>query len=283
MVAWPAPPDKDSRPLVVANWKMHGTPATLESWLAPIRQSGREASAARVECVACPPFPLLAQAAAALGAPSENLSIGAQDCHARESGAFTGAVSATLLASLKCRYVILGHSERRRDFLETPESIRAKAEAACAAGLTPILCLGEDKTLRARDEGGAGPVARHLADELTALWPDSTPETIAPVVAYEPVWAIGSGRAATPQRTAPVFAALRKRLSEIAPPRRQRTRFLYGGSVGPENAASFLAQTKDKTEQNNARADGLLVGGASIRPEEFAAIIKAVQRAAASP
>jgi triosephosphate isomerase len=224
------------RHLVVGNWKMHAVGAELA---AAVR--GR-LPAPRCTVAVCPAFPYLREVGEALRGSA--IALGAQDLHWEDEGAFTGAVSARMLRAAGCSYVIVGHSERRRLFGETDAAVARKVRAALAAGLRPILCVGETA-----DERDAGYALRRVRDQVAAAFAPGC------VVAYEPVWAIGSGRAASPEDAAAAAEAVRDVAgAEVA--------VLYGGSVTPENAAAFLRVT-----------DGALVGGASLDPDRFAAIV----------
>lgn len=242
------------RPLIAGNWKMNGRRA---EGLALARAIAAGAGGIEAELLACPPATLLAPVGEALA--GTQVALGAQDCHPAPSGAYTGDIAAPMLADLGCRYVILGHSERRAGHGESDALVRAKAEAARAAGLTAIVCLGETEAERDRGEAFAV-VARQLAGSL----PDRA-NGANTVVAYEPVWAIGSGR--TP--TATDIAALHRHLrGELAGRFAGAAgfRLLYGGSVKPGNAKEILAI---------ADVDGALVGGASLKAEDFLAIARA--------
>lgn len=208
------------------------------------------------EVLVCPPATLIAQAAAMV--QGTGLVIGGQDCHTAVSGAHTGDISAAMLKDAGAVYVIVGHSERRADHGEGDALVRAKAEAALAAGLTPIVCIGE--TEAERDAGRTLDVAtRQLAGSL--------PDTAALVVAYEPVWAIGTGRTPSLPEIAEVHGHLRARLTERFGPAASGIRLLYGGSVKPSNAAEIFAL---------ADVDGALVGGASLKAADFGAIVAAL-------
>ena len=234
--------------LVAGNWKMHGTRAANQALLDAI-----VAGVKGVECALCVPFPYLAQAAERLR--GTQISWGAQNLSAHASGAHTGEVSAAMLADFGCRYVLVGHSERRQLYGETDAQAAAKFAAARAAGLRPILCVGE--TLEERDAGRTeAVVARQLDAALgKAGFGDA-------VLAYEPVWAIGTGRTATPEQAQAVHAFLRPRVGAAA-------RILYGGSVKPDNAAAIFAQPD---------VDGGLIGGASLVAKDFLAICTMAQR-----
>jgi len=229
--------------LVAGNWKMHGSRETIRALLDAI-VAGVDAAGA--QCAICPPFPYLAQVAERLrGTP---IAWGAQNVAEHAQGAYTGEVSAAMLAEFGCRYVIVGHSERRQLYGETDAQVAAKFAAARKAGLTPILCVGE--TLAERD---AGRTTEVVARQLGAV------AFTAGVVAYEPVWAIGTGRNATPEQAQEVHAFLRERLPRDTP-------ILYGGSMKPQNAAAIFAMPD---------VDGGLIGGASLVAADFLAILRA--------
>jgi triosephosphate isomerase len=240
--------------LVVGNWKMHGSHSANAELLAGI-------VAARpyiADVAVCVPFPYLSEAAVALAA--SDIRWGAQDCSAHEQGAYTGEVSVAMLAEFGCRYVIVGHSERRAFHAESDQLVADKAKAALARGVTPIVCVGE--TLAERDAGVTEAVVkRQLSAAIHAL-AHCAGEM---VVAYEPVWAIGTGRTATPEQAQAVHAVLRAQL-RAATPRADDMKILYGGSVKPDNAATLFAQ---------ADIDGGLIGGASLKAADFVAICRA--------
>ena len=214
------------------------------------------AAAPRFELAVCPPFPLLPMVAAAV--EESGIALGAQDCHGNEKGAHTGDVSAKLLAQVGCAYVIVGHSERRTDHGETDEQVRAKAEAAQAAGMAAIVCVGE--TEAERDAGRATEV---VVGQVVGSVPEgATAENL--VIAYEPVWAIGTGKTATPQDAQDMHAAIRASLADrFGAETAAGIRILYGGSMKPGNAAELLAL---------ADVDGGLIGGASLVADDFWAI-----------
>ena len=250
--------------IIAANWKMH---LTVEETAAYIRhflvETGHEME---IEVVIIPPFTALAKASELItGAYS--LKLGAQNMNAHKSGAFTGEISAGMLRELFVRYVVLGHSERRQLFGETDAVINEKVRAAHEATIKPILCIGE--TLAQRDGGEVEAVlARQLHAGLAGLGPREIQET---VVAYEPIWAIGTGRHATPDQAQQAHAFIRRELAGLSDGTvAERVRIQYGGSVKPANAGSLLAQ-KD--------IDGALVGGASLDPRDFAEIVKAAKAA----
>jgi triosephosphate isomerase len=243
-----------SRPLVAGNWKMNGLRKSLGE-VRSICEAVAAGGAGKAEVVVCPPATLLMAAAAICqGTP---VGLGGQDCHAEESGAFTGDISAEMLKDAGAAYVILGHSERRAGHHETDEIVRAKAKAALRAGLAAIICVGE--TRAARDTGKAFPV---VGAQLAGSIPENSPPGQI-IVAYEPVWAIGSGLTPTPQDIAEMHGFIRDRMDQHLPGQGGSLRILYGGSVRPANAAQLLS-VED--------VDGALIGGASLSSAEFMAI-----------
>ncbi len=240
------------RPLVAGNWKMNGLRSSAAEFTR-IVEGAQKLTA--VELMICPPATLLVLfAAAAKGTP---VLIGAQDCHAEPSGAFTGDLSAEMLKDAGASAVIVGHSERRSYHQETDADVRAKALAARRAGLCAIVCVGE--TRAEREDGRALAV---VGTQLDGSVPDgATAENL--VVAYEPVWAIGSGLTPTPSDVAEMHAFVRQRLGSRLGEEGQGIRILYGGSVKPSNAKELL---------HVANVDGALVGGASLKADEFLAI-----------
>jgi triosephosphate isomerase len=240
------------RPLIAGNWKMHGT----------LREAGALAEAVRAgapglpaDLLICPPFlhvPSLAAAQA--GGP---VAVGAQDCHAATKGAHTGEVSAPMLRDAGATHVILGHSERRADHAETDAVVRAKVQAALAAGLIPVACVGETEAQRVAGEAAAV-VRQQLAESL--------PDDFAGIIAYEPVWAIGTGRTPTEADIAAIHATIREALVARFGAAGQGMRILYGGSMKPGNAKAILALP---------HVDGGLVGGASLVAADFLAIAAA--------
>jgi len=243
------------RPLIAGNWKMHGTLAE-----ATVLAQGVAAGAGGVaELLVCPPFPHLA--AVKMAMVDSDVALGAQDCHAKPKGAHTGDVSAAMLKDVGARFVILGHSERRADHGESDAVVKAKAEAALAEGLTPVVCVGESEAQRLAGEAEAV-VAGQLAGSLPAGF-----ATAGGVVAYEPVWAIGTGRTPTEADIAAMHARIRAELVRAFGSAGERLRILYGGSVKPGNAKAILALP---------HVDGALVGGASLVAADFLAIAAAV-------
>jgi triosephosphate isomerase len=253
-------------PIVAANWKMHKTLAETEAFLD--RFLGDIEQLEEVELFVCPPFPSLA--AAAERCRRSRVMVAAQNMHAEPQGAFTGEVSAPMLTELGVEGVILGHSERRAMFAETDEALASKVPAALGAGLTPILCVGETEAQRDGDQTESV-LARQLQADLARVDDDELADV---VIAYEPVWAIGTGRNATPDQAAEAIAFIRS----VVGARNERAggavRILYGGSVKPANAAGLLAP---------ATIDGALVGGASLEPGDFAEIALAAADSSASP
>ena len=244
--------------LAAGNWKMNGTAASL----AEIAALDAATKGAACEILICPPATLIAQMA--WKARDTAIRVGGQDCHAKASGAHTGDIAAAMLKDAGASHVILGHSERRADHGETDADIRAKAEAAGAAGLVRIICVGE--TEAERDAG-------RTLDVIGAQLAGSVPEgaTAADtVIAYEPVWAIGTGRTPTLEQIAEVHDFLRERLSARFAGEGRAMRLLYGGSVKPANAAEIFA---------TADVDGALVGGASLKAADFAQIVTALSEA----
>jgi triosephosphate isomerase len=215
---------------------------------------------AQAACAVCPPAPYLAQCQAALaGSP---VAWGAQDVSAQAGGAFTGEVSAAMQADFACTYVIVGHSERRAMHAESSELVAQKAVAALAAGLTPIVCVGE--TLAEREAGQTVAVVSTQLDAVLALLDDTTVSRI--VLAYEPVWAIGTGKTATPAMAQEVHAQLRAQLKQKNAAAADTVQILYGGSMKPDNASELMAQPD---------IDGGLIGGAALKAADFLAIIHA--------
>jgi triosephosphate isomerase len=244
--------------LVAGNWKMHGSLADNAALLAAIKPA-----LAGIEAAVCVPFPYLAQAQAALAGSS--IAWGAQNVSEQPKGAFTGEVSAAMLLDFGCRYAIVGHSERRSLYGETDAVVAKKYLAAQAAGLTPILCVGE--SLEERESGVTEDVvARQLDAVIEAAGVASLAKA---VVAYEPVWAIGTGKTATPEQAQAVHAFIRGRIAALDKGVAEGLTIQYGGSVKAANAAELMAQPD---------IDGGLIGGASLVVDEFVAICKAAAR-----
>ena len=246
------------RPYIIGNWKMNGTRAMLAEARAIDRAAARYPD---VQVGIAPPFTLVQ----AIAAEAHAIGVGGQDCHTAVKGAHTGDVAAAMLADAGADFVIVGHSERRRDHAETDALVQAKATAALAAGLAVVICVGE--TLDQRDAGEAELVVRA---QLTAALPDVAPVADAGsarlAIAYEPVWAIGTGRVAAVADVVAMHAAIRATLEAWSAEQGARVRILYGGSVNAENARELLAAPG---------VGGALVGGASLTAESFLAIMAA--------
>ncbi len=243
-------------PLVAGNWKMNGLRADAIALAKAVVD--RVAGAPPCEMLMCPPATLLTEVGRVLA--GSGIALGGQDCHAADGGAHTGDISARMLADAGCRYVILGHSERRAGYREGDDLVASKVAAAGHAGLTAIVCVGETEAER----GGGNALAVVGAQIEGSLPADPSARNI--VVAYEPVWAIGSGRTPSPDQVRQVHAHIRGRLTAVlGQAEAARTRILYGGSVKPANAAAMLALDD---------VDGALVGGASLDAEDFCAIAR---------
>jgi triosephosphate isomerase len=247
----------DRQPLIAGNWKMHKTLAEAEALARSIREGA--ASRRRAEVALAPPYTALAAVAGALA--GSDIRLAAQDVFWEKQGAYTGAISPLMLADVGCHYVIVGHSERRQHFGETNQTVNLKVKAVLAAGLKVILCVGETQAERESGQTMAR-VGEQLREGLAAV--TIGPEAL--VIAYEPVWAIGTGLTATPDQAQEVHSFIRSLLRELLGPAAEEIRIQYGGSVTPDNAAILLAQPD---------IDGALVGGASLKPELFLPIIAA--------
>ncbi|MCC6609396.1 MAG: triose-phosphate isomerase [Burkholderiales bacterium] len=244
--------------LVAGNWKMHGSRAANQRLLEAVKSAAAEFGGA--QCAVCVPFPYLEQAQNALAGSA--VALGAQNVSEHDSGAYTGEVSGPMLRDFGCRYAIVGHSERRTLFGERDGQVAAKFQAAQRAGLIPILCVGE--TLAERDKAETEAV---VGRQLRAILDTAGVRALADaVVAYEPVWAIGTGRTATPAQAQSVHEFLRRTVAERDTEIAARVTMLYGGSVKPANAGELFGM---------ADIDGGLIGGASLVAEDFIAICKA--------
>jgi triosephosphate isomerase len=240
------------RQLIAGNWKMNGLRAEAAQLVAGVLKGATDL---HCDLLVCPPFTVVAEVARLLA--GTGIDVGAQDCHAEPAGAHTGDIDAPMLHDAGARWVILGHSERRADHGETDALVRAKTLAAVAAGLTPIVCVGETETQRL-----AGLETTVVGTQVAG----SLPPDFAGVIAYEPVWAIGTGRTPTEADVAAMHAFIRQALVRHLGPRGAQIRILYGGSVKASNAASLMAV---------AEVGGALVGGASLKAAEFLAIAEA--------
>jgi triosephosphate isomerase len=243
------------QPLVAGNWKMHGSRASVEALLGDLVSA---ALPSQVEVAVCPAYIHLAQALGLCAGSA--VAVGGQDCSHMQSGAYTGEVSAEMLVDQGCLWVILGHSERRQYHAESDDLVAAKLTAAVQAGLSPIVCVGET-----REQREAGEAEAVVAGQLEGALAGQA-DLSGLVIAYEPVWAIGTGLTATPEQAQDMHAFIRGRLAGIGGLEQQSTRILYGGSVKAGNAAELFAQPD---------IDGALVGGASLVAEDFLAIIGA--------
>jgi len=244
--------------LMAANWKMYKTPDQTREFFRDFlpQVSGHS----RDEIVVCPPYVDLAAAVEA--AKGSNVAIGGQNIHWKGEGAFTGEISAPMLLAVGVTHAIIGHSERRQYFGETDDTVNLRLKAALEAGLTPICCVGE--VLEEREAGLTDDVLRRQC--VRAFHAISAKKAAKLVVAYEPVWAIGTGKTATPELAAEAHGVIRKEATEIFGDEfAAKLRILYGGSVKPDNASALMAQEE---------IDGALVGGASLDPKSFAAIVK---------
>lgn len=244
--------------LIAANWKMYKTPHEAKAFVHALLPHIHEHT--RDEIVLCPPFidiPAVVEAA-----HDSKIDVGGQDLYWEKEGAYTGAISAGMLRAAGCSHVIIGHSERRQYFGETDDTVNRKLRAALAAGLKPIVCVGE--VLQEREAGITDDVLRRQCS--IAFREISSGEAIPMVIAYEPVWAIGTGKTATPELAAEAHRTIRAKVAQaFGEGVATQTRILYGGSVKPDNAKSLMAQ---------AEIDGALVGGASLDPKSFATILK---------
>jgi triosephosphate isomerase len=247
-------------PFIAGNWKMYKTIQETVDFCQHLKGEVASLQGKRVEAAIAPPFTAISAAAQALqGSP---ISVAAQDVFWAESGAYTGEISVRMLKDAGCRMAIIGHSERRQYFHETDEAVNKKAAAAMKGGLVPIVCVGE--TLSARQEGVTFPVVERQIREGLKNLPVKDPLQF--VIAYEPVWAIGTGHTATPQQAQEVQGFIRKMLGEIFPtPLSRGIRILYGGSVKPENISELMAMED---------VDGALVGGASLDVKSLGQIIR---------
>ena len=242
------------RPLVVGNWKMNGSMASANELSSSLARGAQ--SITDVDIVVCPSHLLLSAVANPL--ESSNVRLGAQTLSEFDQGAYTGETSASTLAEVGCTYVIVGHSERRHLFGESSASVAEKSNAAVSAGLIPIICLGETQV-----ERNQGITNRVIESQLAPFGPDAFRNV---VIAYEPVWAIGTGETASPAQAQEVHAFIRSSLAKIDSTAAETTRILYGGSVKPDNAAELFAGDD---------VDGGLIGGASLKADDFLAICRA--------
>ncbi len=249
------------KPFIAGNWKMNKTPAEAREMVENLKELVTDVEG--VDMAVCPPAVDL-DAVQEVLADSE-ISLGAQNMHWESSGAFTGEISAAMLQELGVEYVILGHSERREIFKETDQEVNRKVQKALKENLKPIICVGE--TLEERENGKTREkVSFQVKAALAGV--DSSPLTDV-TIAYEPLWAIGTGESASAGDAAETIAAIREVIAEIAPGKEEEIRVQYGGSVKPHNIAEFMAEDQ---------IDGALVGGASLEAESFAGVIKKCQK-----
>lgn len=252
----------ERKPIIAGNWKMNQTHTEALALVRTLSYELREPDYKRVEVVVCPPFTALRTVQLVIEDEYLPIGLGAQNLFWEDEGAYTGEISGAFLKALHCTYVIVGHSERRKFFGETDETVNKRAHAACRHELKPIVCVGE--TLEEREGGRTESVVeRQVRDGLAGL---SSEQLGSLVIAYEPVWAIGTGRAATPEDADATIGFIRKTLATLSTDDlAQQIRIQYGGSVSPGNIAQFMAQPD---------IDGALVGGASLDPKSFGMIVK---------
>ncbi len=250
----------DIKPLVAGNWKMNGQRDQLDQ-LALMSKGADQELSQKLDMVVCPPATLLYVATAL--AEDTGLKVGAQDCHANTSGAHTGDVAAEMIADCFAEYCIVGHSERRSDHGESSSDILEKAQACWRAGLTAIVCIGETEA-----EYDAGQAETVLAEQLKSSIPEGATDRNT-IIAYEPVWAIGTGKTPSPEDIKSIHAFLRNELIERLQGPGERMRILYGGSVKPSNATEILMIEN---------VDGALVGGASLKAEDFLSICEVYRK-----
>ena len=247
--------------LIVGNWKMNATHLETIQMVQKLSYRLDVADYQRVDVAVCPPFTALRSAQTVIETDHLQIGLGAQNVFWEESGAYTGEIAPPMLAALSVSYVIIGHSERRELFGETNEDTNRKVKAVLAAGMTPILCCGETE-----EEREAGVTEDKVGSQVRAGLAGLTPEQIAAmVVAYEPIWAIGTGRTASDDDAGAMASFVRTTIADIAGDASESTRILYGGSMNPGNVAGLMAK-KD--------IDGGLVGGASLDPDTFASVVR---------
>jgi len=249
------------KPFVAGNWKMNTDSRSSVGLAREVVEGSAEIAGRSVDVAICPPFVYLQAVAGAVS--SSNVAVGAQDVYFQSQGAFTGEISPTMLKDLGCTYVICGHSERRHVIGEGDELVNKKVTAAIGGGLLPILCVGELRSQREASQT-EDVVRRQVREGLAGL---SVEKASAVTIAYEPVWAIGTGLTARPEQAQEVHEYIRRLVAEIYDPRlAEEIRILYGGSVKPDNTRELMSQVD---------IDGVLVGGASLKADSFVAIIKA--------
>ena len=244
------------KPIIAGNWKMNKTPSEAVELINELKPLVADAQAT---VVVCPTFVCLPAAKAAL--EGSNIHLGAQTMHFEPKGAFTGEITAEMLKEVGVEYVIIGHSERRQYYAETDETVNKKVKAALAAGLIPIICVGE--FLEQREDGVTAEV---VSMQTKLALKDLTPEQVASlVIAYEPIWAIGTGKTATSQDANETIGVIRAAVREVFGSAADEVRIQYGGSMNPKNATELMAQPE---------IDGGLIGGASLKAEDFSQVVK---------
>lgn len=247
--------------LMVGNWKMNSSHLEAIQMVQKLSYRLDVSDYARVDVVICPPFTALRSAQTVIETDHLSIRLGAQNVDWHDNGAFTGEISPSMLSKLSVTYVIVGHSERRQIFGETDDTVNSKLRATLATGMTPILCVGE--TEDERDAGAAeSRVASQITEGLSGFSPD---DVVSIVVAYEPIWAIGTGKTASADDAGTMCTFVRTTVESVAPGASQSTRVLYGGSVNLGNIAGLMAKRD---------VDGALVGGASLDPDTFASVVR---------
>jgi len=248
------------QPMVAGNWKMNGSSSSVKELIAGI--TAGMSSVNKAEVVVCPPAVYIPRVSGA--AESSGVKVGSQNICDQDKGAFTGEISGEMLKDIGCEYAIVGHSERRSLYGESDEQVAARFAAARRNGIKPIFCIGE--TLEEREQGITNDVCSRQIDAVIAL--EGVEALADGVIAYEPVWAIGTGKVATPEQAQEVHAFIRGKISALNADVADGLRILYGGSMNPANAVELISQTD---------IDGGLIGGASLKPEDFLAICRAAE------
>ncbi len=248
------------QPMVAGNWKMNGSSSSVKELISGINAG--MSSVSKAEVVVCPPAVYIPRVSGAV--ESSGVKVGAQNVCDQDKGAFTGEISGEMLKDVGCEYAIVGHSERRSLYGESDEQVAARFAAARRNGIKPIFCIGE--TLEEREQGVTNDVCSRQIDAVIAL--EGVEALADSVIAYEPVWAIGTGKVATPEQAQEVHAFIRGKIAALNADVAEGLRILYGGSMNPTNAAELISQTD---------IDGGLIGGASLKPEDFLAICHAAE------
>jgi len=248
------------QPMVAGNWKMNGSSSSVKELIAGINDG--MSSVSKAEVVVCPPAVYIPRVSGAV--ESSGVKVGSQNICDQDKGAFTGEISGEMLKDIGCEYAIVGHSERRSLYGESDEQVAARFAAARRNGIKPIFCIGE--TLEEREQGITNDVCSRQIDAVVAL--EGVEALADGVIAYEPVWAIGTGKVATPEQAQEVHAFIRGKIAALNADVADGLRILYGGSMNPTNAVELISQ---------ADIDGGLIGGASLKPEDFLAICRAAE------